>query len=53
MKLVIGGDHAGYALKSKLLPVLLEKGHEIEDMGCFDETPVIFRTLPRKCAERF
>ena len=48
MKLIIGGDHAGYALKAKLLPVLRDKGHEIEDMGCFDETPVDFPDIAAK-----
>ena len=52
MKLVIGGDHAGYALKAKILPVLRDKGHEIEDMGSFDETPVDFPDIAAKVCEK-
>lgn len=52
MKLVIGGDHAGYALKAKILPVLRDNGHEIEDMGCFDETPVDFPDIAAKVCDK-
>jgi ribose 5-phosphate isomerase B len=52
MKIVIGGDHAGYALKAKIFPVLRDKGHEIEDMGCFDETPVDFPDIAAKVCGR-
>ncbi len=36
MKLYIGADHAGFELKNKLKEVLLEKGHEIEDVGAHE-----------------
>ena len=52
MKIVIGGDHAGYALKAKLAPALRDNGHEIEDMGCFDETPVDFPDIAAKVCEK-
>ena len=52
MKLVIGGDHAGYALKARILPVLRDMGHEIEDMGNFDETPVDFPDIAAKVCEK-
>ena len=48
MKIAVGGDHAGYALKAKVLPVLRGRGYEIEDMGCFDETPVDFPDIAAK-----
>tara|TARA_Y100000310_G_C20633800_1_gene790090 strand:- start:605 stop:1075 length:471 start_codon:yes stop_codon:yes gene_type:complete len=32
-KIVLGGDHAGFELKEKLLKWLVEKGYEIEDFG--------------------
>jgi len=52
MKIVTGGDHAGYSLKTKILPMLRDKGHEIEDMGSFDETPVDFPDIAAKvCAK--
>jgi len=40
MKLVIGGDHAGYDLKSELLGYLTEEGYEIDDLGCYSAESV-------------
>jgi glycine hydroxymethyltransferase len=34
MKIAIGSDHGGYALKTRLIDMLKEKGVTIEDMGC-------------------
>ena len=39
MKIVIGGDHAGFALKQVLIEELKRAGHEIVDVGAFDATP--------------
>ena len=39
MKIVIGGDHAGFALKQVLAEELKRAGHEIVDVGAFDATP--------------
>ncbi|WP_147802736.1 ribose 5-phosphate isomerase B [Alkalicoccus halolimnae] len=33
MKIVIGSDHAGYALKKEIEPVIKELGHEVIDVG--------------------
>lgn len=33
MKIVVGSDHAGYALKAELKPVIEELGHEVVDVG--------------------
>lgn len=33
MKLAIGADHAGYALKDQIRDYLTEKGHELVDFG--------------------
>jgi len=33
MKICVASDHRGFAAKSKLLPLLREKGHEVEDLG--------------------
>lgn len=35
MTIAIGNDHAGYALKVKLLEMLQAKGYEFTDYGCF------------------
>lgn len=51
MRIVIGSDHAGFALKQELLPWLREQGHEIEDAGSFDPAPVDFPDIARKVAD--
>jgi ribose 5-phosphate isomerase B len=40
MKLVLACDHRGYDAKRKLLPVLKNMGHEVEDFGCEGTTAV-------------
>lgn len=42
MKLVIGGDHAGYPLKRKMVEVLRSWGHDVIDVGTHSEEPVDF-----------
>lgn len=37
MKIVLGGDHAGYRLKTALLNYLMEKGYDTDDLGCYSE----------------
>ncbi len=34
MKIAIGSDHGGFALKTKVAKILLDKGIIVEDMGC-------------------
>ena len=34
MKIALGSDHRGFALKSRLVKSLSEAGHEIMDLGC-------------------
>ena len=36
MKIYLGTDHAGFELKEKLKPFLVELGHEVEDLGAFN-----------------
>lgn len=40
MKIIMASDHAGVALKSEIKTLLMSMGHEVEDMGPFDETAV-------------
>lgn len=40
MRIKLGADHAGVALKTHLAEKLAEEGHEIEDLGPFSETSV-------------
>ena len=47
MKIAIGSDHAGFALKAHLLKVLADLGHETIDLGTNSEEPVDY---PYYCA---
>lgn len=40
MKITIGSDHAGFALKSILIDSLRQSGHEIKDVGTDSQQPV-------------
>ncbi len=40
MKLAIGCDHGGFAMKLKVIDLLTTRGIEVEDLGCHDETTV-------------
>jgi len=48
MRIAIGADHAGFALKQRLIGVLEELGHEVDDLGTHDETSVDY---PPICAD--
>ncbi|GAB4395379.1 MAG: ribose 5-phosphate isomerase B [Microscillaceae bacterium] len=40
MKIAIGGDHAGFAYKQKLVLALEAAGHKVQDFGPFSEALV-------------
>jgi RpiB/LacA/LacB family sugar-phosphate isomerase len=40
MRLVLGSDHAGFALKQELASTLRAEGHEVVDVGTDSEAPV-------------
>ena len=48
MRIAIGADHAGFALKQYLVASLRRLGHDVDDRGTHDETPVDY---PAVCAE--
>jgi ribose 5-phosphate isomerase B len=39
MKVVIGSDHAGFALKNSMGDLLRSLGHQVVDVGAFNENP--------------
>lgn len=47
MKIVVGSDHAGFALKQLIVPELM-KWHQILDVGSYDPEPVDFPDVARK-----
>ncbi len=40
MRIVVGSDHAGFPLKQELIPLLIEAGHEVHDVGTSSMEPV-------------
>ncbi len=52
MRLVIGSDHAGYALKGDVARHLRSGGHEVEDLGTFSEEPVDYPPICAAVARR-
>ncbi len=39
MKVATGSDHAGFQLKATIGEYLISLGHEVIDVGAYDETP--------------
>jgi ribose 5-phosphate isomerase B len=39
MRIVIGSDHAGFALKNSVGDLLRSSGHQVLDIGAFNENP--------------
>jgi len=60
MRIAIGSDHAGYALKQHLIGVLKDLGHDVDDQGTFSDETVdypaicagVARTVVRGDADR-
>jgi len=48
MRLVIGSDHAGFALKGAVIAQARALGHEVTDVGSFDPQPVDFPDIARR-----
>jgi ribose 5-phosphate isomerase B len=40
MRIALGTDHAGFQLKEKVRQLLESLGHEVNDLGTFNEEPV-------------
>ncbi len=52
MRIVIGSDHAGFSMKATLVEELKQAGHEVEDIGAFDERPLDYPDFARAVGER-
>ncbi|ACA17540.1 sugar-phosphate isomerase, RpiB/LacA/LacB family [Methylobacterium sp. 4-46] len=52
MRLVIGSDHAGWMLKGAVIDHVRSLGHELIDVGSFDEHPVDFPDIAREVARK-
>ena len=51
MKIALASDHAGYAEKERLKPLLHDLGVEFDDLGTQSETSVDYPDYARKVAE--
>jgi ribose 5-phosphate isomerase B len=51
VRIAIGSDHRGFALKEALKELLAELGHEWVDFGCQTEEPVDYPDIARPVAE--
>lgn len=50
MKIAIGSDHAGFELKQVLLQHLKGKGHQVEDLGAYNEEASDYPVFGEKVA---
>lgn len=51
MRIVVGADHAGFQLKEKIVPVLKEWGHQVEDVGTHTPDPIDFPEVARRICD--
>jgi ribose 5-phosphate isomerase B len=51
MRIAIGGDHRGLALKGLVIKLVTEAGHSYEDFGCYTEDSVDYPDIAEKVAE--
>lgn len=52
MLTAIACDHGGVRLKADLVTFLRELGHEVEDLGCFDDEPVDYPDFGQAVAQK-
>lgn len=52
MRLVIGSDHAGWPLKQTVIDHIRKLGHDIIDVGSYDDRPVDFPDIARAVAQK-
>ena len=52
MKIALASDHAGFAEKEKLKPLLRDLGLQVEDLGTLSEESVDYPDYARKVAEQ-
>ncbi len=48
MRIAIGADHAGFALKEHLVATLVRLGHDVDDRGTYSDAPIDY---PPICAD--
>ena len=51
MKIAVGSDHCGFALKMEMLPWLQEE-HEVKDFGCYSTEIADFPVISQKVCDQ-
>ena len=51
MNIAVGADHAGYELKKVIIDFLKDKGHKVEDFGCYSEESIDYPDYAHPVAE--
>ena len=51
MRIAVGGDHAGFALKTEIASALAASGHGVEDVGAYDASPSDYPDFSRRVGE--
>jgi RpiB/LacA/LacB family sugar-phosphate isomerase len=52
MLTAMASDHRGFRLKTELAAFVRKLGHEVEDLGCFDEAAVDYPDLGQTVAQK-
>ncbi len=50
MRIAIACDHAGFPIKDEIINLIETLGHEVEDLGTFDQEPVDYPDSAEKAA---
>jgi ribose 5-phosphate isomerase B len=51
MRIALGCDHRGLNLKQFIIDLISEMGHDYEDFGCYDTTPVDYPDIAQKVSQ--
>ena len=51
MRVAVGSDHAGFGLKSKVVPMLEAEGHEVVDVGAASEESTDYPLYAERAAQ--
>ena len=52
LSLAVGGDHAGFRLKGRIIEFLRGQGHVVDDCGSHDANPVDFPDIAKAVCDR-
>ncbi|RTZ47466.1 ribose 5-phosphate isomerase B [Candidimonas sp. SYP-B2681] len=52
MRIVIGSDHAGWLLKKSVMDMVKSLGHEVVDVGSFNDAPVDFPDIAKQLTDQ-